>query len=510
MGSKRKHQPEKDCAHSQTSRKRSRRDVQKTRAGSQYESDDDSGARRRHGDDRRLPYPKRGSKNKKPTNIVAEFANLADYNAPPVKRSRTDIVAQLTDDEMPKARPSRNRVRDLRTSGSTAQSANLSEKLRVQGARITRSTTTGAHRRKTSFEEKVRAEADRLGRWLGWVSEEEKDDEIDVEDQYMPRSHSRRYPPRKPGTQNAPWSELPGEVRNLIYQYAMTNEEKKILNVRHYPKGVPRRSVRGITFPTNFAHSYWGLTQTCRQVRSEFTPWLLEKRRVRTALETINDYFNIFHRPDKDGEVVGWVEPICCGATLPQNGVDVLALLKLQEKSSKFHLQLTPTTVSEALDVLNMPADPDDFDELKIMRDMARTFRAWSHNDDDVISLIGLDGIHITSVPKGIKNITATTEDGEDVQHEILIKFIMKLGKMEEALDKYRLHCLNKIIFVAQLSNRIGVKLEARFKTGFAIWKVRRTGAVDMCWKARTGGSKIFRRLTEHWYHPGYKGENLG
>lgn len=196
MGSKRKHQPEKDCAHSQTSRKRSRRDVQKTRAGSQYESDNDSGARRRHGDDRRLPYPKRGSKNKKPTNIVAELANLADYNAPPVKRSRTDIVAQLTDDEMPKARPSRNRVRDLRTSGSTAQSANLSEKLRVQGAHITNSTTTGAHRRKISFEEKVRAEADRLGGWLGWVSEEEKDDEIDVEDQYMPRSHSRRYPPR--------------------------------------------------------------------------------------------------------------------------------------------------------------------------------------------------------------------------------------------------------------------------------------------------------------------------
>ena len=505
MGSKRKHQAEKDCAPSQLPRKRSRRDVQETRAVSQNKSDHDRGARRSRGDDRQLPYPKRG--HKKPTNMAAELASLADYNAPPVKRSRRDTVAQLTDDEMPKARSSRNRVRDLRTSGYAAQSANLSEKLRVQGARITKSTTTGAHRRKTSFEEKVRAEADRLGPWLGWVSEEETDDESDEEAQYVPRLHSRRYPPKKPGTQNVHWSDLPGEVRNLIYQYAMTDEEKKILNVRHYPEGVPRRSVRGIACPTNFAHSYWGLTQTCRQIRGEFTPWLLAKRRVRTGLETINDYVNIFHRPDKDGEVSGWVEPICCGAPLPQHGVDVLALLKLRETSSRFHLQLTPTTVSEALDALNIPTNPDDFDELKIIRDMAKTFRAWSHNN--VISLIGLDNIHITSVPKGIKTSTDTNEDGEDVQHEILIKFIMRPGQTENAPDKYRLHCLNKIIFAAELSKKTGVKLKARFDTSVAIWKVRRIGVVDMRWKTRAGGSKVSRRLTKYCYSPGYRGESL-
>ncbi|KAI4666550.1 uncharacterized protein J4E84_001798 [Alternaria hordeiaustralica] len=505
MGSKRKHQAEKDCAPSQKPRKRSRRGVQETRAVSQNEGNHDRGVRHCRGEDMRLPHPKRG--HKKPTNIVAELANLADYNAPPVKRSRKDTVAQLTDDEMPRARSSRNRVRDLRTSGSTAQSAHLGEKLRVQGARITKSTTTGAHRRKTSLEEKVRAEADRLGRWLGWVSEEEKDDESDDEDEYVPRSHSRRYPPKKPGTQNAPWSDLPGEVRNLIYQYAMTDEEKKILNVRHYPEGVPRRSVRGIACPTNFAHSYWGFTQICRQIRNEFTPWLLEKRRVRTALETINDYVNIFHRPDKDGEVVGWVEPICCGAPLPQHGVDILSLLKLREPSSRFHLQLTPTTISEALDALIMPTDPDDFDELKIMRDMARTFRTWSQ--DNVISLIGLDGINITSVPKGLNTITSTTEDEDDAQHEILIKFIMRPGQTEKAPDKYRLHCLNKIIFASELSKKTGVKLKACFDTGVAKWKVRRIGVVDTCWTARAGGSKISRRLMKYCYSPGYKGESL-
>lgn len=201
------------------------------------------------------------------------------------------------------------------------------------------------------------------------------------------------------------------------------------------------------------------------------------------------------------------MEPICCSAPLPQHGVDILSLLKLRETSSRFHLQLTPTTVSEALDALIMPTDPDDFDELKIMRDMARTFRTWSQ--DNVISLIGLDGINITSVPKGLNTITSTTEDEDDAQHEILIKFIMRPGQTEKAPDKYRLHCLNKIIFASELSKKTGVKLKACFDTGVAKWKVRCIGVVDTCWTARAGGSKISRRLMKYCYSPGYKGESL-
>lgn len=83
------------------------------------------------------------------------------------------------------------------------------------------------------------------------------------------QSHAREYPPKEFGVQNAPWSSLPAEIRNEIYQYCMAKEEKKFVDVRHYPSGVPRRSVRG-TFlsSTNFLQSYWGFTQTCEDVSS--------------------------------------------------------------------------------------------------------------------------------------------------------------------------------------------------------------------------------------------------
>lgn len=78
----------------------------------------------------------------------------------------------------------------------------------------------------------------------------------------------------------------------------MEIEEKKALTVVHYPDGIPRRSIRGISTTTNFTHSFWGFTQTCRQVRDEISPWLLSKRKVRTSLTTLNVYAEVFHRPD--------------------------------------------------------------------------------------------------------------------------------------------------------------------------------------------------------------------
>jgi hypothetical protein len=490
--------------HSQASRKRSRRNVRKKPTSFQDDDTDyHSNSERRCGGPESFPRPTRGSK--KPNNIVDGLVNLADYNAPPVTRSRKDSGSQDTKDERP--RTSRNGANRLRATRFTTQSTSLSEKLRIQSARITKFNSTAVRRKKSSFEEKVRAEAEKLVLWPGWVSEEEGVDECGDEDQDVPRSHSRLYPSKTPGTQNRPWKELPGEVRNSIYQYAMADEEQKILNIRHYPDGVPRRSIRGIASSNNFAHSYWGLTQTCHQIREEFTPWLLEKRRVRTAIETISDYVDTFHRPDKDGRRVGCVEPICCGAPLPHRGVDVLELLKLQKDNPRFHLQLIPTTVSEILDALSTPRELDDFDELKIIHDMAESFHSWSNHT--IIRSAGLDGIHITSVAKEMKSIADTREDEDDTHHEILIKFIINPSKANKMPDKKLLERLNAVIFASQLSNKTGVKLETHLDTGVAIWKVRRIGVIDMRWKAKDGSVKFFRRLTQDFGYPGFTEESL-
>ena len=72
-----------------------------------------------------------------------------------------------------------------------------------------------------------------------------------------------------------------------------------------------------------------------------------------------------------------------------------------------------------------------------------------------------------------------------------------------------RLRALNAFIFASRLYNKTGVKLEAHLGTGIAIWKIRRVGVVDMCWKANSGSGKTFRRLTKDAEQPGYLEEDL-
>ncbi|KAK1920127.1 hypothetical protein P3342_002423 [Pyrenophora teres f. teres] len=100
----------------------------------------------------------------------------------------------------------------------------------------------------------MRAGDEQLALWHGWVFDDSSDE--DEKNERLPRTHSHRYPPNKVGVQNVEWSLLPGELRNKIYEYAMMGEKENVLNVRHYPDGVPRRSDRGIASNTNFAFSH--------------------------------------------------------------------------------------------------------------------------------------------------------------------------------------------------------------------------------------------------------------
>jgi hypothetical protein len=365
---------------------------------------------------------------------------------------------------------------------------------------------------KRSQRESLDHELAQLRPWPHWNSEEEHESsESDSDDDSEPRSQIRYYPPRQIGVQNLPWSKMPAELRNTIYEYCMANEEEKVLNVLYCPHGIPRRSIRGVSTPTNFAHSYWGFTQTCLQVRNEFTPWLLEKRKVRTPLATLNNYIHTFHRPDAiTGLRIGHVEPICTGAPLTGDGVEVLELLKLQVESPPFHLQLVPTSVSLVLEWLQPEARVGEYDKLNIFRELGQFYEKdlGSH-----IRKAGLRSINITSVPQEDEESkdgpeyfdsediqTGLSDDDDDLPRRILIKLKVNATLSDQVSRDKQILTISRFVYESQLASKAGVEVHTFFAGGDASWKVRKGKVVDMFWRKKRASQTIRRRLTPAFY----------
>ncbi|KAJ4983473.1 hypothetical protein SVAN01_11036 [Stagonosporopsis vannaccii] len=141
------------------------------------------------------------------------------------------------------------------------------------------------------------------------------------------------------------WYSLPGELRNRIYEWCLLHENYAIRHVRHFPRGFRCcRSKRKGTACSNFPSSYWGFTQVNRQIRAEFTPWLLKRRRVKTPLATLNAYVEVFHPKLPDvGDRIGWIEPMktkFSRIAIPAEGIEVLSLLMHNHLDRDFHLEL--------------------------------------------------------------------------------------------------------------------------------------------------------------------------
>jgi hypothetical protein len=413
--------------------------------------------------------------------LAVELANLADYNAPPKARRHDNNSDSDSQDDEPKPQPRRARGRKP-----------------VKGSRIEKRAPKPKTRptKKRTTADRLLAEAAQLTPWFSWPSEEEESssDEEDGdgssdEQKWLPRTHSRRYPPKQAGVQNIPWSSLPAELRNTVYEYCMANEEEKILNVVHYPNGVPRRSVRGISASTNFAHSYWGFTQTCRRIRNEFTWWLLEKRNVRTPLATLNDYVETFHRPHpKTGKRMGRIEPFCTEAPLRGNGVEILELLKMDKDNETFRLQLTPTNVSPEILALQLELNPDQFDELSIFKDIGQLH----NNVNTEFADIGIQAIRISSAQQDV------VEDvEEDPSHEILLTLDIGTSSPPQQTRDEHLRSLGRWLFQSKVAEKANVKIQASFGGGKAKWVVRRENVVDVFWReTKKGGRKTFRRYS--------------
>ncbi|KAH3914766.1 hypothetical protein HBH56_079460 [Parastagonospora nodorum] len=483
MPSKRKHSsedgpaPSKDEAHQVSRPKRTRREPVETHQ-----------KRQRITRSRLKPSTARpSSASSRPARntsaLAADLANLGDFNLPPTTYHKD----RYSDSDSGHGRsPPTRRLRARKQVRPT----------RIEKSRSKKTITSSQKRRQRHRPRKELAE---LKRWAHWQSEAvSSSSDSDSDDEATPRSISRSFPAKQVGVQNVPWKQLPAEMRNMIYEYCIANEEEKVMNVTHYPQGIPRRSGRGASNTASFAHSYWGFTQTCQAIRAELIPWLLQKRNVRTPLATLNDYVNTFHRPGLvDGKRVGNVEPICTGAPLPGKGVEILELLKQKHESTEFRLQLIPTSVSPVLDALQAIPDPLAYDELKILNEIEAVFKK---DAGEKFRKAGIGSIRILSIVNeaigGDVEYDEDFEHGEQRSHDVQVELDIIPPTGAHTHRNKQISEINQFVFETRLAYKDGLQLHAYFAGGIARWKVRRQGVVDMGWKQKKrGGTDIYRRL---------------
>jgi hypothetical protein len=411
--------------------------------------------------------------------LATELANLADHNAPPKPRNARckDVVEDLDEDEDEVVHPSSRRAR--------LQQA-------VRHGRITKAKRTpqkpSMSPKQRTKHDLLRAELALLWPWPHWDSDPaDSSTESNDEQDAMPRHHSRNYPPKQIGVQNTLWSEVPAELRNSIYKCCMEIEGMKTLNVVHYPDGIPRHSVRGIPTTTNFARSFWGFTQTCKQVRNELTPWLLTKRRVRTPLTTLNSYVELFHRRNLvDGKRIGRIEPICTGAALPSEGVEVLSLVKDIHSSYDFHLQLSPRPLFPIIDDAQAGFEAEQHDDLAIIRNISSLFTSRKQS---IINEAGITALRLSSVPREVQeDADSGDEDGDDQEdsHETLVTLDIRSTTEIDRDEKLRV--IKRFVFASRWASAPGSKIRAKVARGNVTWRVRDDGDFQMRWKPRQRG----------------------
>lgn len=404
------------------------------------------------------------------SDLAAELADLADYNKPPVPRScRNRNTEEVESDSSEFDGPPRNAVKANRWARHAQSSREI---LLVKGSRSS----------------KLKDELRQLEPWHEWVQELKRnpppEDESDDEEE-SPRYHSRHYPPKQPGIQNIPWSELSGELRNKIYKEVMKNEEKAIPTLTHYPNGLPRRTTRrfGTQLSENFPQSSWGFTQTSQQIRQELTPWLLSARRVRTRLATVNKYIDTFHQRT-GGLQQGWVEPFCCGVPLSAHGVEVLTLIRKNHSKGEFQLQLTPTPSRLALPETHATRGGP---ELEILRILDKNYARYSQ---DSLPKSGVQGIRIAPYIDRYGRRPVSNSDNKDVfgrlrEDAVLVKLDIKDsvldGQSDDALFRHYRH-LNAFIKQSRLAQKRGLRIQAKLGGYIARWYIDCNGRTNTSW----------------------------
>ncbi|KAF2737391.1 hypothetical protein EJ04DRAFT_592999 [Polyplosphaeria fusca] len=125
--------------------------------------------------------------------------------------------------------------------------------------------------------------------------------------------------------------DLPGEIRNQIYEYAVAETEGpwKQAFVKHAPR---RRGLRARTNRKPSLRPFLALTQVCRLVRVEFRPWFLNTQEMIVDINDMEKYVKTFYPADDSmirfGQIKIGLSLVIKANNRGNEGIDILPVLR--------------------------------------------------------------------------------------------------------------------------------------------------------------------------------------
>ncbi|KAH7412075.1 hypothetical protein DE146DRAFT_751213 [Phaeosphaeria sp. MPI-PUGE-AT-0046c] len=190
------------------------------------------------------------------------------------------------------------------------------------------------------------------------------------------------------------------------------------------------------------------------QVRKEFTSCLLSSRSVRTPLATLDKYVDISHRLDSvTVQRKGRIELLCNNRPLPDDGgVETLELIRENDRSSDFHVQLIPTPTCLSRIMPQHVIDLTHFDELSVSNELNKL----SLDAEEFVS------IHVFSKLPPREHVAEDESDDEteDAKSHTVLLYV-EFGTSIITLRVYtRINFWNEFIFKTELSTEQGFLIQ--------------------------------------------------
>ncbi|KAJ4349503.1 uncharacterized protein N0V89_008119 [Didymosphaeria variabile] len=98
-----------------------------------------------------------------------------------------------------------------------------------------------------------------------------------------------------------PFLDLPGELRNRIYDILAADANENPVGIRNRLREIIKEMCDRLNIRKEpkqlehgFSHSSWGLTQVCRKIRDEYLPVLRPMRRVCVTINDLEKYMDVF------------------------------------------------------------------------------------------------------------------------------------------------------------------------------------------------------------------------
>jgi hypothetical protein len=258
---------------------------------------------------------------------------------------------------------------------------------------------------------------------------------------------------------------------------------------------------------TNFAYSSWGFTQTCKQVMEELRPRLMQKRRVRTPLQTLDKYVETFHPQNADGHRVGWIELSYCGEPLRGEGVDVLSTLKHCHDDAGFDVHFWCDEDAED----GLGGEEDDM-QLRILSHLKGRYDRWGSH---AAYSAGVETIRLTSLRMG-EDKESDDKDSNGLYpssgfcDQYLLDRVLGVPSSDEGWDKVLINLglgvpkdgpvdmlsqveeVANFLALSEITEFVNVKIMAQYRGHSLEWDVQFFGKLELTWTRKSGRKKRY------------------